>query len=381
MLQFGMRQFGFGRRPRGGGFNLAQLANAVAIYEPWDLTSLFQEVTGETQVSANNDPCHLILDKSQMGGKTGAAFRASQPELVTNGGFDTDLSGWTLSQTATAGVPTWDAGSMKMNSDGTGFSRADQELTTVANVPNIIEVNTSGANIRVKIGASQGAGTFYDNSAVSAGVTYIVVTPTGTSTWVRFEDGSGTANSVLSVSSKAIPGNHFALLSGNPLYQTASGLHWIYGDGVDDALQALFIISQPWWRVSAIEQLSWTVNERIFGGGNANAGVLYQKTSTPLLGHWSGAALGAADEAPLTTPVVVEEFLSGASSTIGIDNNAPVTGNAGTTVPGGITLFASDTGGLISNARFYGGAMGSGSLPSNIAQAKVLLASKAGVAL
>lgn len=35
------------------------------------------------------------MDKAQLGGKTADAFIAGQPELVTNGSFDTDVSGWT----------------------------------------------------------------------------------------------------------------------------------------------------------------------------------------------------------------------------------------------------------------------------------------------
>jgi hypothetical protein len=62
--------------------------------------------TSYQRVGASYDyigsPVGIMLDKSKMGGLSAAAFIAGQPELVTNGGFDTDTgwtkgTGWTIS--------------------------------------------------------------------------------------------------------------------------------------------------------------------------------------------------------------------------------------------------------------------------------------------
>ena len=56
-------------------------------YDPTDLATMYQEHTGGSPVTANGQPVGLMLDKSR-----GEIF--SDVELVTNGTFDTDLTGW-----------------------------------------------------------------------------------------------------------------------------------------------------------------------------------------------------------------------------------------------------------------------------------------------
>ena len=69
-------------------------------------------------------------------------------ELVTNGTFDSDLTGWTLSAST---PPTWVSGEMQFNSDGATFSDADQNFTTkiggVYNIEYIINNILSYYNI------------------------------------------------------------------------------------------------------------------------------------------------------------------------------------------------------------------------------------------
>jgi hypothetical protein len=138
---------------------------------------------------------------------------------------------------------------------------------------------------------------------------------------------------------------------------------------------------QPWWRISVIEQLTWTANERIFGGGNANAGLLYQATATPQIFLFDGAQAAGNTNAVLNTRVVVSEFHSGASSTLQVNNGTASTGNPGTTAPGGFTSFSQHTGALPSNVRIYAVAMGSGAPPYNTSDIKNYLAKTYGVSL
>lgn len=64
-------------------------------FDPSDLTTLFQDTAGTTPVTAAGQSVGLVLDKSK-----GLVLG---PELVTNGGFDTDTA-WTLTATAPATV-------------------------------------------------------------------------------------------------------------------------------------------------------------------------------------------------------------------------------------------------------------------------------------
>ena len=73
--------------------------------DPSDLTTMFSDRAGTTPVTTPGTVVGLRLDKSK-----GLALGA---ELVTNGTFDTDLSGWTVAAAAT-GSSSWAAGSMQI---------------------------------------------------------------------------------------------------------------------------------------------------------------------------------------------------------------------------------------------------------------------------
>src|SRR3990167_8241272 len=55
--------------------------------DPSDFTTMYQDSAGTTPVTAVEQSVGLILDKSK-----GLVLG---PELVTNGGFDSDTTGWT----------------------------------------------------------------------------------------------------------------------------------------------------------------------------------------------------------------------------------------------------------------------------------------------
>lgn len=177
-----------------------------------------------------------------------------------------------------------------------------------------------------------------------------------------FQDSAGTtpvtANNdpVGRVLDKSGRGNHLtqATAGSRPLYKTDGTRHWLEGDGVDDWLQAQFTITQPWDRISAIQQISWTLNDRIFSGGTANSGTIYQNPATPTLSMFSGAVAAAGSGATIGTDVVLTERHNGASSRNAINNTAYLTVNAGTTACGGVTLFAANSGLTPGNARCYG---------------------------
>jgi hypothetical protein len=114
--------------------------------------------------------------------------------LVTNGTFDSDLSGWTLSAST---PPTWNAaGTMQFNSDGSTFSDADQSFSTTVGATYILSVemvNVSGSTA-VYIGTSQGSSQLLPSSINSIGVQTFTFTATTATTWLRFRDGSSAGN-------------------------------------------------------------------------------------------------------------------------------------------------------------------------------------------
>lgn len=94
-----------------------------------DKTTLFQDANGAAAVVNNGDPIGLALDQHGWGGKTLAAYRAAQPELVTNGDFATDVSGWNLS--GASGSITWQAGRMRVTATTNSTPGANRAFTCV----------------------------------------------------------------------------------------------------------------------------------------------------------------------------------------------------------------------------------------------------------
>lgn len=69
-------------------------AETGAVYDPSDLTSLYQTRTGGANVTAGGQPAAIMLDKSRMGGKSAAQFIADQPTIAhTSASASPDGSG------------------------------------------------------------------------------------------------------------------------------------------------------------------------------------------------------------------------------------------------------------------------------------------------
>jgi hypothetical protein len=90
------------------------------LYDPSDISTLFQDAAGTTPVTAAGQSVGLMLDKSR-----GLVLG---PELVTNGGFDTDTA-WTLTATAPATVAIT-GGKLTLVSPAGEIAHARQTLVT-----------------------------------------------------------------------------------------------------------------------------------------------------------------------------------------------------------------------------------------------------------
>jgi hypothetical protein len=91
-------------------------------YDPSDMSTLFQDVAGTTPVTAVEQPVGLMLDK-----RGGVPLGA---QLVTNGTFDVDLTGWSTLSPATA---AWSSDGIAIIRNGASFqSQPGQQISIVA---------------------------------------------------------------------------------------------------------------------------------------------------------------------------------------------------------------------------------------------------------
>ena len=93
---------------------LFRLTDTGWVYDHSDFSTIFQDAAGTIPVTAVGQPVGLQLDKSK-----GLVLG---PELVTNGTFDTDVSGWT--NNLSGGTNTWvSPGAMRIESTVGGSVR------------------------------------------------------------------------------------------------------------------------------------------------------------------------------------------------------------------------------------------------------------------
>jgi trimeric autotransporter adhesin len=110
-------------------------------------------------------------------------------ELVTNGTFDTDTSGWTA---ANSGVLSVDSARLKITNGIASAGRAHQAITVVVGKTYTISVEgitgTSEPNIRIGNAAN---GADY-GSSTAAGVSSFTITPTQTTIYITLKPNSNT---------------------------------------------------------------------------------------------------------------------------------------------------------------------------------------------
>ena len=231
---FGALQLGLGlTRHQGSGLpwypnRLFQSGDILLWYDPSDLTTMFTNTTGTTQVAADGDSVALMLDKGQWGGKTLAEVLAAQPELVSNtGGPYVNTTGWVAGFSLVDGTISVSSGLLVMTrgaSDGAS-SRF------VLPMPGL----TIGRLYEVVAGAVGGTGSFAalsisGNSAgtgalvtlTSAGSRFFVATATTMYAVLGHSGSVGQTATLASASVKEVPGYHRIQATGTsmPKYKT-----------------------------------------------------------------------------------------------------------------------------------------------------------------
>ena len=134
-------------------------------------------VTRETTTTAGS--VTFVVDGVQLGTALVISARA---ELVTNGTFDTDISGWTTA-TGTTGSATWSSGKMRLERTGSGNVRALQAIAV-----------TAGQTIHIKTTA-----TFISGGAGVASIGFQAGT-TSTESSLVFSSTAASASGTISAS-------------------------------------------------------------------------------------------------------------------------------------------------------------------------------------
>lgn len=221
--------------------------------------------------------------------------------------------------------------------------------------------------------ASSESGAWYDPSDLSTmsqgsdGTTAAVVgQPVG-----RIMDKSGRGNHAIQ-----------ATTSAKPILRHDGTNYYLEFDGVDDYLKAAFTVAQPWDRVSAIRQVTWSDLKRIFDGVDVTAGLLFQTGASPQLAVHDGSNAGTNGGAAVGANAVATERHDNTNSRLAINNGAYATGTSGTAVPGGITIGATSAGANPSSIHLYGVTMiGRALTDAETANLRTYMASKSGVIL
>lgn len=177
-------------------------------YDPSDLSTLYQDSAGTTPVTAPGQTVGLLLDKSQ--GLT------LGPERVTNGTFNSDLSGWSIDNASPpARQVTWTAGGARIQNDGSGNITLRQ--------PNVFEANKS-YRVTFTVTVASGGVDFLRGSTVIASISatgsYSYITGGAALERLAFARSGVVDVIVDNISVRELPGNHLTQpsLFNRPIY-------------------------------------------------------------------------------------------------------------------------------------------------------------------
>jgi len=91
------------------------------------------------------------------------SFYLYTPDVVTNGSFTTNISGWTDHSSGTGSV-AWNAGSARFTAGASGVAAIEQQLAVVKGIVYRVFVRTFLGTINVSIGSTPGGTDFYSGA-------------------------------------------------------------------------------------------------------------------------------------------------------------------------------------------------------------------------
>lgn len=204
-------------------------------------SSRYQESTGAT-LAADGDNLGLLLSVERWGGQTLDQVLATQTELVVNGDFLTDVSGWTF---AGVGGISWDNGRLYLNSTAT-WQGPFQDVSTLV-VGNqyswSFDYEKDTCTDFYVSGTAEVSG--YRPVASSSGHETKMFQASATAMRMHFRNGNTSGNSTSNfwigdVSIKKIPSLAFKQTNGPQIPKYYANPDWMVFDGVDDEMPADF---------------------------------------------------------------------------------------------------------------------------------------------
>jgi len=221
---------------RSGGFDPASLfagGIAGAWYDPSDIDTLFQDSAGTTSVTASGQPVGLMLDKSK-----GLVLG---PELVTNGDFANNVTGWTDTANAVIAYESGEASvTVASASNGTAQTLSDLTIGASYRISGVARLGTNATVADLRVLTTVGALVFNIRcSSTSTAVLSGIFVATATEHVVRLQPAASVYPAVAfydNISVRELPGNHATqtTAAARPIYQTAPDRVTI--NGVDDRM-------------------------------------------------------------------------------------------------------------------------------------------------
>ena len=116
--------------------------------------------------------------------------RASVSSAVTNGTFDSNLTGWTDADES-GGTSDWVTGGyMGLTGNGSAAAIRRQQVTVVSadqNVEHALRIVIQRGPVTLKVGSSSGSDDYINETTLRTGTHSLAFTPTGSSFWIQFE--------------------------------------------------------------------------------------------------------------------------------------------------------------------------------------------------
>lgn len=222
----------------GGAFDTLDLfADGTAgIYHDFSQTDRLFQDTAFTAVSADTNPAGVAFEESRWGGQTLSQVVSPQTELVTNGTFTTDTSGWSTVLSSLAVV----SGRMQVTATSTGGRGVQSFAVVVGKAYRVLFDQENGTQIAgFRAGTTAGGSEYFAVSSTGSYSRAFVATGT-TLHLSAIPSGVGTAF-YDNISVKEIPGNHAtqSTSSARPWYYTPGLLR---SDASDDNLLSTFVL-------------------------------------------------------------------------------------------------------------------------------------------
>lgn len=239
-----------------------------AWYDPTDLSTMFQDSTGTTPVTAVEQPVGLILDKSQ-----GLALGA---EVVANGGFSSGAS-WTLG--AGGGSATIAAGLLTLSGGAAAFPNATQSgILTAGRWYRVTVVLTTPITLN-SLSFRMGGGTTTYSGFTAAGTYTLTLLADGTNLVFLRNSGFTDTVNVDSVSVRELAGNHASqsTAASRPTYRARYNL-LTFSEQFDNAAWTKYV------------DTTISANVAVAPDGTTTADLMYPATSGTrgLYMAWSG---------------------------------------------------------------------------------------------